>query len=66
MASAMALCRQANVGVLAAGSGPSFFAPVGVADLPPSLLRDLEHDWGVNAVACRTLTREAATALREV
>jgi 4-diphosphocytidyl-2C-methyl-D-erythritol kinase len=66
VASAMALCREENLGVLATGSGPGFFTPVARSDLPPLLLRELEHDWGVHAVACRTLSREAALAWQEV
>jgi hypothetical protein len=65
VASAMALCREEGLAVFAAGSGPGFFAAVAVADLPPLLLRELERDWGVRALACRTLGREAATAIRE-
>ena len=65
VASAMALCREEGLIVLAAGSGPGFFAAVAIADLPPLLLRGLERDWGVSAVACRTLPREAATSMRE-
>jgi 4-diphosphocytidyl-2-C-methyl-D-erythritol kinase len=65
VASAMALCREENLGVFAAGSGPGFFTPVALSELPPLLLRELERDWGVHAVACRTLGREAATAMQE-
>jgi 4-diphosphocytidyl-2-C-methyl-D-erythritol kinase len=63
---AMALCRAQNLGVLAAGSGPGFFTPVAIGELPPLLLRELELDWGVHAVACRTLGREASTAVQGV
>lgn len=66
LAGAMKLCRDAGLGVMAAGSGPGFFTPVRREDLPPMLLRELEHDWGVQAVACRTLNREAAIAVREI
>ncbi len=66
VASAMALCRAENLGVFAAGSGPGFFTPVAVGDLPPLLLRELERDWAVRAVACRSLGREASTAMREL
>jgi 4-diphosphocytidyl-2-C-methyl-D-erythritol kinase len=65
VASAMALCREERLGVFAAGSGPGFFTPVAIGELPPLLLRELEHDWGVRAVGCRTLSREAALAVRE-
>jgi len=65
VASAMALCGEEGLRVLAAGSGPGFFAAVAIAALPPLLLRELERDWGVRALACRTLGREAATAIRE-
>ena len=30
------------------------------------LLRELEHEWGVTAVACRALSRAESLALREV
>jgi len=65
VASAMALCREERIGVFAAGSGPGFFTPVALDELPPLLLRELEHDWGVRAVACRSLGRATATAMRE-
>jgi len=65
VASAMALCREENLGVLTAGAGPGFFTPVPLSELPPLLVRELEHDWGVHAVACRTLSREASTAMQE-
>lgn len=65
VASAMALCREERLGVFAAGSGPGFFTLVPIADLPPLLLRELERDWGVRAIACRTLGRDAATAMYE-
>jgi 4-diphosphocytidyl-2-C-methyl-D-erythritol kinase len=65
VASAMALCREEGLAVFAAGSGPGFFAAVAVADLPPMLLRELGRDWGVRALACRTLGREAASSIRE-
>jgi 4-diphosphocytidyl-2-C-methyl-D-erythritol kinase len=65
LASAMALCRDEKLGVFAAGSGPGFFTDVALAELPPLLLHELERDWGVRAVASRTLGRAAATAQRE-
>lgn len=65
VASAMALCREERLGVFAAGSGPGFFTLVPVDGLPPLLLRELERDWGVRAIACRTLGRAAATAMQE-
>ena len=42
---------------LCCGSGPGFFSPMPLEELPPLLLRELERDWGVRAVACRTLGR---------
>ena len=65
VASAMALCRAKNLAVFAAGSGPGFFSPVGIDTLPPMLLRELERDWGVRAVECRTLDRASATSILE-
>jgi 4-diphosphocytidyl-2C-methyl-D-erythritol kinase len=66
VAAAMALCSEAGVTAFAAGSGPGFFAPIALADVPTSLLQALERDCGVRAVACRTLGREAAMTVREV
>jgi 4-diphosphocytidyl-2-C-methyl-D-erythritol kinase len=63
---AMALCRNAGLAVLACGSGPGFFSPMPAEHLPPLLARELQHEWGVRAVACRTLGRAEATAVREV
>jgi 4-diphosphocytidyl-2-C-methyl-D-erythritol kinase len=65
MAGAMALCRDRGLAVIAAGSGPGFFTPTAIADIPSLLLQELRHDWGVSAVPCRTLGRLAATAMRE-
>ena len=65
VASAMALCRANDLAVFAAGSGPGFFTLVSVDALPPMLLRELERDWGVRAVECRTLDRVAATSILE-
>jgi 4-diphosphocytidyl-2-C-methyl-D-erythritol kinase len=66
LAGALALCRSAGLAVLAAGSGPGFFSPTLLAQIPPLLLHELQRDWGVRAVACRTLARAEATAVREV
>jgi 4-diphosphocytidyl-2-C-methyl-D-erythritol kinase len=63
---AMSLCGSAGLAVFACGSGPGFFSPTPFEALPPLLARELEHDWGVRAIACRTLGRAAATAIREV
>ena len=63
---AMALCRDAGLAVFVCGSGPGFFSPVPFEALPPMLARELERDWGVRAIACRTLGRAEATAIREV
>jgi len=60
---AMATCREAGVAVFACGSGPGFFTLDEVSGL---LLRELEHEWGVTAVACRALSRAESLALREV
>jgi hypothetical protein len=62
----MAVCRETGVGVLAAGSGPAFFACQPPASLPRLLLREIEHEWGVRAIAVRTLDGPSATAMREV
>ncbi len=66
LASAMALCRDAGLAVLAAGSGPGFFAPVDRVELSELLLARLEREWGVTALACRSLTRPESLAAREV
>jgi hypothetical protein len=63
---AMARCREAGLAVFACGSGPGFFSPVPSESIPRLLLRELEREWGVRAVACRTLGRAEATAIREV
>lgn len=65
LAGAMALCRQTGLAVLASGSGPGFFTSTAIDDLPPLLLRELANSWGVRAVACRSLGRDAALALEE-
>ncbi len=66
MAHAMATCREAGVGVHAAGSGPGFFSWTPLADLPRLLLHELEREWGVRARACHSLTREASLSVREL
>jgi 4-diphosphocytidyl-2-C-methyl-D-erythritol kinase len=65
LAGAMALCRDAGLAVFASGSGPGFFSPTPIDALPPLLLRELSTDWGVRAVSCQGLSREAALAMRE-
>ncbi len=62
---AMALCRDAGLATFACGSGPGFFSPMPFEDLPPILAHELEHDWGVRAIACRTLGRAEASRLSE-
>jgi 4-diphosphocytidyl-2-C-methyl-D-erythritol kinase len=66
LAAAMTLCRTAGLAVLAAGSGPGFFTVAPLSQIPPLLLHELQRDWGVSALACRTLRRAEATTLREV
>jgi 4-diphosphocytidyl-2-C-methyl-D-erythritol kinase len=66
LAGALALCRSAGLAVLAAGSGPGFFCPTPLAEIPELLLHELQRDWGVRAMACRSLSRAEATAMREV
>jgi 4-diphosphocytidyl-2-C-methyl-D-erythritol kinase len=63
---ALALCRDAGLAIVAAGSGPGLFSPTPLAAVPRLLLHELERDWGVRAVACRSLARAEATATREV
>jgi 4-diphosphocytidyl-2-C-methyl-D-erythritol kinase len=65
LAGALALCRARGLAVLAAGSGPGFFSPTPLSQIPPLLLHELERDWGVRAVGCRSLGRDEATAVRE-
>jgi hypothetical protein len=62
----MALCRSAGLAAIACGSGPGFFSPISRNEIPPLLIRELAHDWGVRALGCRTLSRPEATKLREV
>ena len=66
VARGMDLCRSEGVPVWAAGSGPGFFCLTPPSKLPPLLLRELEHEWGVRAASTRTLGRDASTAVREV
>jgi 4-diphosphocytidyl-2-C-methyl-D-erythritol kinase len=66
LAGALALCRAGGLAVLAAGSGPGLFCPAPLAEIPSMLLHELQRDWGVRAVACRSLMRAEATAMREV
>jgi 4-diphosphocytidyl-2-C-methyl-D-erythritol kinase len=63
---AMALCHSAGLATIACGSGPAFYSPLATSELPPLLLRELSHEWGVRAVGCRTLSRSEAMKLREV
>ena len=65
LAQAMALCREAELTVIASGSGPSFFAPASLDALPSALLAELERRWDVHAIACHSLSRAQATAMRE-
>jgi 4-diphosphocytidyl-2-C-methyl-D-erythritol kinase len=65
MGSALALCRDANLGVFATGSGPGFFSCTHIDQMPGLLLRELERDWGVTALSCRCLTRAESLALQE-
>lgn len=62
---AMALCRQWDIGVMAAGSGPGFFSMMPLDAMPETLLRELERDYDVRALACRALGREQALAVIE-
>jgi 4-diphosphocytidyl-2-C-methyl-D-erythritol kinase len=66
LAGALALCRAAGLAVLAAGSGPGFFTPMALPQLSSLLLHELERDWGVRAIACRTLSRAESTSMLEV
>jgi 4-diphosphocytidyl-2-C-methyl-D-erythritol kinase len=65
-AEAMLRCREAGVAVWAAGSGPGFFALRPRDEVPETLLRRLEAEYGVAAIACRSLSRREALAIREV
>ena len=64
LAQAMTLCREAGFTVIASGSGPSFFAPTPRATLPAAVLEELER-IGVHPIACRSLSRAEATAMRQ-
>jgi 4-diphosphocytidyl-2-C-methyl-D-erythritol kinase len=66
VAGAMALCRDAGLAVFACGSGPGFFSLTPFHALPPMLTRELDQDWGVRTIPCRTLGRPEAIAMREV
>jgi 4-diphosphocytidyl-2-C-methyl-D-erythritol kinase len=62
---AMAMCREAGVAVFAAGSGPGFFTPAPVESIQPDLLRRLERELDVTAIACRSLARAEALSVEE-
>jgi 4-diphosphocytidyl-2-C-methyl-D-erythritol kinase len=66
LAEAMTLCREAGVTVIASGSGPSFFSPTPLEELPDRLLAELERRFSVSATACHSLSRSQATAMTEV
>jgi 4-diphosphocytidyl-2-C-methyl-D-erythritol kinase len=66
LAGAMARCRSAGLAAIACGSGPGFFSSISPNEIPPLLLREMAHDWGVRALGCSTLARSEATKLREV
>ena len=65
MSEAMAACRAVGIAVFACGSGPGFFSLTPQSELPALLPRQLEREWDVHVLACRSLTRAAALALRE-
>ena len=65
LAAAIELCRDAGLAVHALGSGPGFFTPAPLAAVPGPLLHELRAAWGVRALACRSLGREAALAIGE-
>ena len=65
MSEAMAACRAAGIAVFACGSGPGFFSLTPQSELPALLSRQLEREWDVHVLACRSLTRAAALTLRE-
>jgi 4-diphosphocytidyl-2-C-methyl-D-erythritol kinase len=66
MAGAMALCNDAGIAVLAAGSGPGFFTLLPRHEIPSLLVRELSQDWGVHTLACKALGRTDATSVIEV
>lgn len=66
LAAAMGACRDAGLAVVATGSGPGFFTCTRLDAIPHLLLRDLDREWGVSAIACRSLRRADATAISEV
>lgn len=61
-AAAMAACRNAGVGVNAAGAGPSFFSLTPVEALPEGLIEHLSRAYGIRVRACRLLGRSEAVA----
>lgn len=63
---AMALCRDAGVMVFAAGSGPGFFTCTPLDQLPGLLVHELDREWDVTAIACGSLPRAKALAVRDV
>jgi 4-diphosphocytidyl-2-C-methyl-D-erythritol kinase len=63
---AMAICRDAGLAVTICGSGPGFFSTMPIEQLPELLAHELEREWAVRAVRCRTLGRAESLAAREV
>jgi 4-diphosphocytidyl-2-C-methyl-D-erythritol kinase len=65
MSHAMRLCRDAGLAVSVTGSGPGFYTCLPLGEVPGLLLRELEREWDVTAVGCRSLGRSGATAVSE-
>ena len=63
---AMMMCLDGGLSVIAAGSGPAFFALIRRDELAARLLEDIERECGVRVVGARTLTRAESLAAVEV
>ena len=64
-AQAMALCREAEIDVHAAGSGPSFFALLPLTQLPTNLEAQVA-ELGLRPIAVRPLARSEALEIEEL
>jgi len=62
---AFAYCRDAGLAAFTVGSGPGFFSPVSLRDIRPGVLKHIEQEYDVTALACRSLSRGEATAIKQ-
>jgi 4-diphosphocytidyl-2-C-methyl-D-erythritol kinase len=65
MGQALTTCRGAGIDAMVCGSGPAFFTMMPLEALPLDLIEALEREWGVRAIACRSLARAESLAQAE-